>query len=72
MTKKQYFLFNSTQEAIKSEKICREANIPVTVVPVPRELSSECGIAMESDAEVLSAVREALNRNGIPFKHGEL
>ena len=72
MTKKQYFLFNSTQDAIKSERICREAGIPVTVVPVPRELSSECGIAMESGPEVLSAVKEILKRNHIPFRHAEI
>ena len=72
MTKNQYFLFNSTQDAIKSDKICREANIPVTVVPVPRELSSECGIALESGPEIISAIQEILIRNHIPFRHTEI
>lgn len=72
MTKKQYFLFNSTQDAVKSERICRGAGLAVTMVPMPREISSECGIAMESGAEVISTIREALNRNGIPFKHAEI
>ena len=47
MTKKILVLFQSTHDVIKAERTCLAAKIPVQVIPVPRSISSECGMALE-------------------------
>ncbi len=37
--------FDTTHMALKFEKKCRNAELDVRVIPVPRELSSSCGFA---------------------------
>lgn len=39
--------FDVTSMAIMFERICRKKNLDVKVVPVPRVLSSSCGLACE-------------------------
>ncbi len=47
-TKTVYYiaLVYSTSLAIRAEKICKDANIPVKLIPTPRHLSSDCGIVL--------------------------
>ncbi len=39
-------LFHSTSLALRGEKLCREEKIPVKLIPVPRRLSSDCGVCL--------------------------
>jgi hypothetical protein len=47
---------------MKAEKILKEKGIEVDLIPVPREISSECGIAVElsqeSEEKALLILRE--------------
>lgn len=45
--KKRYmvFTFSTTTEAIAMEKKCKEKEIPGRLIPVPREISADCGLA---------------------------
>ncbi len=56
-------LVYSTYHAMKIERVLGQENIPCRLVPVPRQLSSDCGVCIRihrSDKEVaLAAVREA-------------
>ena len=38
--------FHATVEAMAWEKHCTEANIPGRLIPLPRELSAGCGLAL--------------------------
>jgi hypothetical protein len=40
-------LFQSTHDVILAEKALRLAGIPRRVIPVPRSISSQCGMALE-------------------------
>jgi hypothetical protein len=42
-------LFHSTRGVIRGEKICKQSGILCKVIPVPREFSSECGMALDID-----------------------
>lgn len=42
-------LFHSTSMAIRGEKITKKENITVKLIPTPRHLSSDCGIALRFD-----------------------
>jgi hypothetical protein len=39
-------LFDSVSHAIKAEKILKKAGIPHKIIPVPRQVSSDCGICV--------------------------
>ena len=40
-------LFQSTHDVILAEKAIRQQGIPRRVIPVPRSVSSQCGMALE-------------------------
>lgn len=39
-------LFPSVNHALKAEKILKAAGMPYKLIPVPRHLSSDCGICL--------------------------
>jgi hypothetical protein len=56
------FLFESVHRVMKAEKVLKEKGIAVDLIPVPREISSECGMAVElskgSEEKALLILRE--------------
>jgi hypothetical protein len=58
-------LFQSTHNAIKAERICLAAGVVCQVIPVPREISSDCGIALEIDNGDKERVEQILGKNMI-------
>ena len=53
------FLFESTHAVIAAEKRCGDAGISCAVIPVPRSISSQCGLCIEAattDGERLAAL----------------
>jgi N-acyl-L-homoserine lactone synthetase len=44
------FLFHTTTSAIRAEKVLKKAGLEVKLVPTPRELSSDCGVALQIEA----------------------
>ena len=41
-----YLIFNSIHNVMLAEELLLQNNIPVEMVPVPRELSSDCGMSL--------------------------
>lgn len=63
-------VFNSTNHAIQGEKILKDRNIEIKVIPTPREITASCGLSIRFDKkfleEVLSCIQStALNIKGI-------
>jgi hypothetical protein len=52
-------IFPSTYAAIKAERLCLESGIPCRVIPVPRDISSDCGVALEIDRAVKDRAEKA-------------
>jgi N-acyl-L-homoserine lactone synthetase len=44
--KRSLLLFRNTREVIKAERILLRYGVAVRVIPVPRSISSECGMAL--------------------------
>ena len=46
-------IFSSIHQVIKAEKLLKRKGIEIDLIPVPREISSDCGVAIElsPDAE---------------------
>jgi ribosomal protein L7Ae-like RNA K-turn-binding protein len=53
-------LFDSVSHVIKAEKILKEANIPYKIVPVPKSISSDCGVCVRFFPEQKETILEAL------------
>ena len=51
--KKLYLIitFHTTAAAIAMEKLCREKDLPGRLIPVPRELTADCGMAWRAGVE---------------------
>ena len=39
-------LFHTTSSALRAEKLMKQAGLNVKLIPTPRELSSDCGMAL--------------------------
>ena len=64
MTSNQYavILFHSTSHALRAEKVLLEAGISCKLIPVPRHLSSDCGVCVRverADGEAACQTLEA-------------
>lgn len=46
--KKLYIIitFNTTTDAMETETLCKKSNIKCRIIPVPREISAGCGLAL--------------------------
>lgn len=53
-------LFDSVHHALRSEKILKEAGIPHKLIPVPRHISSDCGICLRFTIDLRKRIDEAL------------
>ena len=47
--------FHTTADAMGMEKACKEANAPGRLIPVPRAISSGCGLAWCANLEEKTA-----------------
>ena len=56
-------LFYTTSAAMRAEKVAKKAGLDVKLIPTPRQLSSDCGIALrfnwEEGADVRGILAEA-------------
>ena len=70
MEKRQYsvVLFYSTSSALQVEKLFKKTGIAVRLVPVPRQLSSDCGICLRFDRPDESRVRAILDNRQIEIQ----
>ena len=53
-------LFFTTSSAMRGEKVTREAGLKIKLVPTPRQLSSDCGLALRFAWADADAVRRYL------------
>ncbi|GAB6138062.1 DUF3343 domain-containing protein [Halanaerobaculum tunisiense] len=65
MTEKEVFylvVFNSTHHALQAEEILKENNQQLMMVPVPPEITADCGLAIKLDTnnqKVINLLEEA-------------
>ena len=59
-------LFYSTAHAIRAEKVLKMAGIPIKMIPTPRQLSSDCGMALRFEPGHKTRVVATLKENGVP------
>lgn len=60
-------VFPSTSHAIRAERVLQQAGIKVMTIPVPRQISSDCGIALKFDSTDTQKVSETLSEAKVEF-----
>ena len=56
-TQKLVITFHTTAAAMAMEKFCKEENVPGRLIPVPRELTADCGMAWCAPVEAVARLR---------------
>lgn len=54
-------LFQSVSHVISAERILKEAQVPHKIIPVPRKISSDCGVCIRFLPEHSELLESALN-----------
>jgi hypothetical protein len=59
-------LFHSTAHAMRAEKVLVRAGFKIKMIPTPRQLSSDCGMALRFDQPDKERVAATLLENRVP------
>lgn len=63
-----YITFFTSAEAMATEQLCLENNISGKLVPVPRQLSANCGISWQARVEDEEKLKKILKENDIQWE----
>jgi hypothetical protein len=53
-------LFKAVSYALKAEKILKQEGVPHKLIPIPKHISSDCGICLRFDPTLQSKIEAAL------------
>lgn len=56
-------IFHSIHRVMKAEKLLKQARVDILLIPVPRRLSSDCGLAIRYPAALREEVAAVLFGN---------
>ncbi len=62
-------IFFSTSAAIRAESLTEKANLKIKLIPVPRHLSSDCGICLRFNNEDKQKIEGILQDNKIEYEN---
>jgi len=60
-------LFHSASHAVRAEKVLLQAGLGVKMIPTPRQISSDCGMAVRLDQMDEESVVALLERSNVPI-----
>lgn len=58
-------IFHSIHRVMKAEKILKQGKVDILLIPVPRQLSSDCGLAIRYAEQERERVEEILREEGL-------
>ena len=61
-------LFHGTSHAIRAERVLHPAGIDCKLIPVPRHISSDCGVCVRIERTVADRALEALEAAGVEIE----
>ena len=70
MTQPEYavILVRSTSHAMRVEKLLRGQGITCKMIPVPRPISSDCGVCIRVAQQDVEAARRAIEAGGVEIE----
>jgi hypothetical protein len=58
-------IFHSIHRVMQAEKVLKQAGAEILLIPVPRQLTSDCGLAIRYSPAAQAMVEEVLRREGL-------
>lgn len=58
-------IFHSIHRVLKAEKLLKQAGVDFLLIPVPRQLTSDCGLALRFSAPVRAQLLQVLADAGL-------
>ena len=68
MTGNALFLFPNVHKVMKADRICKSKGIATRVIPVPEDISSECGMCLLVSDSNLEICTKVLSQAEISFE----
>ena len=53
-------LFKAVSYALKTEKILKQEGLPHKLIPVPKQISSDCGVCLRFEQNIQNQIEAAL------------
>ena len=66
--KRVVFTFHTTTDAMAMEALCKAETLGGRMIPVPGEITADCGLAWCAEPGLAEALTHALNTAGIPVQ----
>jgi hypothetical protein len=58
-------VFNSGHRVMKAERIVKERGLPALLIPAPRQLQTDCGLALRFEEEQRATIMSELEREDL-------
>lgn len=58
-------VFNSAHRVMKAEGLLKSGGFDVLLIPAPRALATDCGLALRFNEEILEQIRQTLFSNNL-------
>lgn len=58
-------IFHSVHRVMKAEKILKSRNLDILLIPVPRQMSSDCGLAIRFSQGDRGELEQELQESGL-------
>ena len=65
---KVIFTFHTTTDAMAMESLCKENGLGGRMIPVPGEVTADCGLAWCAEPQLEESLNDALITAGIPVQ----
>lgn len=60
--------FHTTYDSLKGETVLINAGLKIKIRPIPRHISSDCGLGIEGKIEDKDKIIEVLEENGVEYE----
>ncbi|MCK5825814.1 MAG: DUF3343 domain-containing protein [Desulfuromusa sp.] len=60
-------IFHSVHRVMKAEKVLKDRQLNILLIPAPRQLSADCGMAIRYPCELHSEVKQVLVEFALPL-----
>lgn len=61
-----FAVFNSAHRVMKAENILKKSGLAILLIPAPRALSTDCGLAIRFGSDILEHVQQILGSEKTP------
>ena len=58
-------IFNSIHRVMKAERLLKDRRLPILLIPAPRAVNTDCGLAIRYGVSAREEVEQVLAENGL-------